>query len=423
LKINLTASRALLLFVIIVLLCSVIVGSIVSEYFKHRSVQKLAEDSARQTSLIIFESLYSVMERGWDQNDINEVMSRLRKVLPKTDISLLRGERVAEQFGKGSQQIDEHLNDQLINKVLRSGEAKLSEQEGSLRFIYPIIAEQKCLSCHTNSKLGDVNGMIDIRFPIKDLRVPLEFMLESIFWVFVIIFIIATIIAFIIMNRWLIIPIKNLAHHMREIDALDEMTEEAQHSHWVISEIRTLTEEFHYLLHKLGVVQKKLQERSERDPLTGLYNRRHLDEELNKELARCRRYDRSLGLIMIDLNHFKPINDQYGHEAGDQVLLAVSQAMSKQLRHSDLIARVGGDEFMIIATESNQTAVQSLTEKIAMVVHSTWVDFQGDSLSVTASIGFAIYPKDGDNAEMLQRQADKAMYKDKQLWHAQLSSN
>jgi len=331
----------------------------------------------------------------------------------------LRGPKVVKLFGPGTQQVEQQLSDNLVKQVMETGQAKLKETDGKLRFIYPIKAEEKCLSCHSNSVVGEINGMIDVRFPVKDLRVPLEFMLESIFQVFIFIFVIAAIVAFIVMRKWLIKPLKELANQMREIDILEEMDADPKDSKWTITEIRTLTEEFHYLLHKQGTYQKKLQERSARDALTGLYNRRHLEEQLEKELARSKRYHHSLGLLMIDLNHFKPINDNYGHEAGDKILLAVSQAMQGQLRTSDLLARVGGDEFMIIAPESSDESIQILVDKICSVVASTIVNYEDESLSVSASVGVSVYPRDGDSCDLLKRTADNSMYETKKSWHVQ----
>ena len=146
------------------------------------------------------------------------------------------------------------------------------------------------------------------------------------------------------------------------------------------------------------------------DPLTGLWNRASLLDRAGEALLLAKRHQRRLALLFIDLDRFKPINDLYGHDAGDAVLRCVAQRLHDAVRESDTVCRQGGDEFVILLPEiSASTSLHGLAEKIrATVAESCEVD--GRTLSVEASIGIATYPEHGDDLDTLIRSADAAMY-------------
>ncbi len=146
------------------------------------------------------------------------------------------------------------------------------------------------------------------------------------------------------------------------------------------------------------------------DALTGLANRRLFDERLNYTLLQKQRHQQSFALLAIDLDRFKPINDRHGHKAGDMVLHEMAKRMSEVVRQEDTVARVGGDEFMIIlpSTEDMQGA-QIVAEKIRQTLSEPFF-YQDSELSLSASVGISIYPKDGASSDALLRVADNTMY-------------
>ena len=157
------------------------------------------------------------------------------------------------------------------------------------------------------------------------------------------------------------------------------------------------------------------------DPLTGLPNRSLLNEHLNRNLRRARRENTSFALMFIDLDGFKQINDRYGHDAGDDLLSMLSGRMVEQLRSSDICARIGGDEFVVLLEKiGGPEAVEQVAEKLLSCL-SRPVKRGQQSLQVSASIGIALYPQDGDSADALLTRADDAMYRAKALgkdrWH------
>jgi diguanylate cyclase (GGDEF)-like protein len=152
------------------------------------------------------------------------------------------------------------------------------------------------------------------------------------------------------------------------------------------------------------------------DPLLGIFNRRYLHERLPQEAARSRRYGQSLSVVMSDLDHFKKINDTYGHQAGDAVLQhAVSLARSA-LRQSDWMARYGGEEFVMVLPETTLLGAYSVAERMRRLCAETSVEIPETKLVVTASFGVAtidgVLPSDED-AEAMLRGADKALYESK----------
>jgi len=144
---------------------------------------------------------------------------------------------------------------------------------------------------------------------------------------------------------------------------------------------------------------------ADRDPLCPVFNRRAFMRELKREIARTERHDRSLSLLFIDLDKFKAINDTYGHEAGDQALIAMAQTLLKAVRQTDIVARIGGDEFAILLIETDlenaHKCASVLKERIA-----------AEKLQVSASIGVSHWDK-GLTADELMVRADQAMFAQK----------
>ncbi len=150
------------------------------------------------------------------------------------------------------------------------------------------------------------------------------------------------------------------------------------------------------------------------DPLTDLFNRRRLEEELDRELAEAERYGTHGALLFLDLDQFKDVNDSLGHGAGDELLANLAVLLRRRLRKTDIVARPGGDEFCIMLSHTDAEEADALAEQlIEMVRHHPFV-IGGHPITVTASAGVAFYPEHGDTAEELLARADLAMYQAKE---------
>jgi diguanylate cyclase (GGDEF)-like protein len=158
--------------------------------------------------------------------------------------------------------------------------------------------------------------------------------------------------------------------------------------------------------------QESLRFHAEHDALTGVRNRRAIRDVLRKELARCRRERNTLGVILADVDHFKKINDHYGHAAGDAVLVAVVQRITSTLRSYDLLGRYGGEEFLIIAPGCDLDLAQKLAERVRAAVGNEPIDLGNDYATVSLSLGVTLGTAESD-PEFLVAQADTAMYQAK----------
>lgn len=160
--------------------------------------------------------------------------------------------------------------------------------------------------------------------------------------------------------------------------------------------------------------QEQVRHQAQHDYLTGLPNRSLLVERLEQALRQAERKGRNLALLFLDLNRFKPINDQYGHLAGDEILQVLGQRLRDGMRASDTVARFGGDEFVVLAPEvENEQGVLTLAAKLREIVDQS-IQWNDHVLQVRASIGIALYPDHGTTKDALLAAADTAMYAAKQ---------
>jgi diguanylate cyclase (GGDEF)-like protein len=150
--------------------------------------------------------------------------------------------------------------------------------------------------------------------------------------------------------------------------------------------------------------------RAATDELTGLPNRRLFDERLKQHLAECDRFDQVLSLILCDVDHFKRVNDEHGHKAGDLVLAAIARALGHGIRNIDICARYGGEEMAILLPQTPIERAREVAERLRKTVESLRVPIEGGTISVTASFGVACYPTSGSGRESLFSTADRALY-------------
>jgi diguanylate cyclase (GGDEF)-like protein len=165
---------------------------------------------------------------------------------------------------------------------------------------------------------------------------------------------------------------------------------------------------------RLAESEAQLKELSIRDPLTGLYNRRFLEETLEREIHKSERSQHSLGMIMIDIDHFKRFNDLYGHATGDELLRQLGALLIRYIRGSDAACRFGGEEFVIILPEATLAATQERAEFLRHITSQIQVFYQELAVEmVTLSLGVAAFPLHGANGQALLKAADTALYRAK----------
>ncbi len=163
-----------------------------------------------------------------------------------------------------------------------------------------------------------------------------------------------------------------------------------------------------------AAMTEELREMAQRDPLTGLPNRALFSDRLGQELASAKRQNGRFAMAFIDLDYFKPINDNCGHGVGDQVLKQLAQRLQQSVRAADTVGRIGGDEFVVLLAQlSEPDSILALAEKLRLALKTPFL-VEGHVLRLTCSVGVAVYPRDGLDAIALTKSADHAMYRAKE---------
>lgn len=158
---------------------------------------------------------------------------------------------------------------------------------------------------------------------------------------------------------------------------------------------------------------QEMEQLARRDTLTGLPNRRHMQEQLEAEQVRVQRNARAMSVILCDIDHFKKINDQRGHEAGDVILQHVAGLLAGRIRAQDIVARWGGEEFLLLLPETELDGARSLAETLRALIAMTPASYDGDSISVSMTFGVAQYTPGDKNLDSVIRRADEALYEGK----------
>lgn len=180
----------------------------------------------------------------------------------------------------------------------------------------------------------------------------------------------------------------------------------------IISLLMDVTDRLHAEKEVL-ILNEKLMQQSTHDALTGLYNRRYLETSLDRELILAKRHGHSISLIMADIDHFKNINDQYGHLAGDEVLRFFGKLIQQNARDSDIFCRYGGEEFLLIFPTMTKDNAIKRAEKLRCAIEAARIHYDKTFISVTCSYGVSAYPNDGLDSDALIAAADSAMYESK----------
>ncbi|WP_323798107.1 diguanylate cyclase [Nisaea sp.] len=223
-------------------------------------------------------------------------------------------------------------------------------------------------------------------------------------------------------------PIEKLRAHTAKV-AKGEWDKPPEGGGW--REVKELTEHFSVMIaalkefnetlqsridertHDLGEANRKLTELATRDPLTGLYNRRHLDVCLNREIERAHRYGSPLAIVIMDIDHFKAVNDSHGHGVGDLVLQRLAGFLKDTLRSSDIVARIGGEEFCFILPESPEDAALAFLERVRIGISEITFEANATAFNVTCSFGLAELNDVSPDPEHLMKNADFALYEAK----------
>jgi len=317
----------------------------------------------------------------------NDLASRLNHSSDDIKVSIVSGYpfsfRVARKLTEFEKDAFEYFD-----RTASKGYSKMFDEDGLnvFRYASPMIMSEGCVACHnshpnsvkTDWRIGDVRGLQVVEIFGSDLVMENKLGFAYIF---------VSVVAFFVLSAsmvtWLV-----------------------TRSRAVESEARASLEESKAELEKTNLSLQKL---AVTDFLTGIYNRQKLDEILKQEVARANRYGAPLGFAIFDLDNFKRVNDTYGHDIGDQILIEFSEFVSSRIRDTDTLGRWGGEEFIVICPETDVDGMKQLTEVIRSGVEESDFTVVG---RLTASFGVTVHRK-GESISELEIRADEALYEAK----------
>ncbi|MCK7498119.1 MAG: diguanylate cyclase [Comamonadaceae bacterium] len=196
-------------------------------------------------------------------------------------------------------------------------------------------------------------------------------------------------------------------HRRSEAQRQAELEQRLEH---MTTRLRSVEQETTHL--RAHLRKRKIQAMS--DPLTGIANRTAFEDRLQREYGRWKRYRHPLGFAILDVDHFKQVNDNYGHKAGDRALKLIAQVLRQSLRETDFIARYGGEEFVALLPETGTSQVAEVAEKLRYAIETCSFHHRGERVPITLSVGYCEFRGDDSGEDAFQR-ADAALYRAKAL--------
>ncbi len=418
---SLSMGQFILILSFVVALLSAGVVLFLSKYVEEKAIGDIALKEGRQTSQLVFQGLYSVMERGWTKDDIHKTVERLNSSLPGLDIKVFRGAPVIREFGDIAVEKALRENDPVVRQALRDGKEAMLMASGAIRYIYPMVVKKKCQRCH-EAKLGEVNGVIDITYPVEDLKVSVGFVMKTLVGTFAVFLFGIFVIIYFKLRFFIASPVKQLVTVMRDIISDSNLSRRVEGQKIRIRELSNLSEYFNRLLSTIQDYQDQLEELTSRDPLTKLYNRRSFEKFVGTEISRSQRHKRQFALLYFDVDSFKHVNDSFGHPIGDVLLKQLGVLMEEELRKTDVLARISGDEFAIMLPETDLAGAADVAEKIRRQISETSFQLPEGSTRVQVSVGVAGFPENGESVDKLSIAMEVAMYKAKRLGKNRVST-
>ncbi len=325
-----------------ILLGSIFFGVIFSIYLKDIALNTLAQQDAKKTSELIFEVMKTKMQEGWGKEDLIKIMQRLNSVKDGLDIKAYRSQQVTELFGEDSISTEALKSNPKIQEAMNGQETLVVGSDDSVRFYYPMKVKEECITCHYNTKVGDVNGVLDIYFPASEISIPLYKMIGY-FILFLIFFLILVFIIFyFILNNKIVTPLVNFTSQIKNIIEENNIDKRIIVK-TQIKEIGELGYEFNNLLNKIKYYYEQLISQFYNDSLTSLPNMLALKRDIEKIKVPT--------LILFNINQFRNINNFYGYEAGDSILVEFSKLLHDSNTTNEQFYRLSGDQFGWLKTE------------------------------------------------------------------------
>lgn len=357
--------------IIFTLLVTVSIAYFYGNYMKNNTVSELSKADAKKTSKLVFESLYSAMARGWSREEMNSIIQRVNDVEQNLQVNVIRGVNVNELFGTVA---NDFKPNPLLFQALNGEEVFRVNKDNTMEYYFPVIAKQECLKCHTNSKVGDINGVIAIKHPVTDLKISLGNLINF-FIIFIIIFsIILFMILYFNFQKYLISPIQSLILDIGNIAESRDISLRIKDGSDIV-EISSLQEFFNKML-------SALEHQFFTDNLTGLPNRKMLLEKNTYKVFGH--------LMLINIDRFREINGFYGQIKADKILKEFAQELQKVIPENMILFKLQADEFAILDTEAiNMQQFEKLAIGILEKISQRNFHIDNNDINISITIGIA----------------------------------
>lgn len=361
--------------VIVTLFLTLSLSYIYAEYMKKDAISTLAKIDAKKTSMLVFESLYSAMQRGWSKDDLQEIISRLNNVDKDMRVNVYRSKIVAELYGEIEKDKKARTTIKTLKDAMNGVESLNITNTDYINYHYPVVAKNACLECHTNARKNDILGVIEVSYPVNELKVSLNEMINF-FIIFIAAFSIVIFISiYIELDKYLIKPIRNFANSIKIITTSQDVTKRIEFNN-DIEEIDSIKDIFNSML-------DSIEHQFYFDSLTQLQNRKKLTEVLENSSNSF--------LMIINIDSFQEINDLYGEEAGDTTLKEFSNFLKECMPISGSLFRLHADEFAYLCKSSIDlddfiNSAAYISEKISK--KSFKIDHKSE-VNISATIGLS----------------------------------
>ena len=369
-----TYNRLILKIILITLTFSLTIAFVYTHYMKKEAIEKLSKVDAKKTTELIFQSLYSAMERGWTRIDLEKIISRLNSVDKNMSVHVYRGEEVAKQFGDILKDSNARKTDVFIQSAFLNNDILNVIDDSTIEYYYPIVAKQECLKCHTQAQEGDVLGVINIVYPIDDLKISLSSIINF-FILFIILFSIVIFIAlFLEFDRHLVKPIKKFITNIDYISNHKDITKRVGIDN-KITEIDSMQNVFNTML-------DSLEYQFYHDELTTLPNRKKLIETLSLE-------DDAI-LMILNIDKFQHINDLYGDKIGNDIIKNTALIIKENVSKDAILFKLHADEYALyLPTAGVYEEIKTLALHLANCIENHTFTINENEIYVNATIGVA----------------------------------
>lgn len=362
--------------ILITLSVTLIVAFFYGEVMKDKAIHDLSKADAKKTSMLIFESLYAAMEKGWTRQDLKRVISRLDSIDENMKVEVYRSSLVSKLYGEIKEDKEKRTTNHNLKKAMKGEEVLEVLDDNNIRFYYPIIAKEDCISCHSNALHGNILGAIYISYPVDDLKISLNTMINF-FILFIIFFSLVIFLAlFIEFDRYLVKPIKKFVTNINSISSNNDLSQRVE-TYGDISEIHSMQSVFNTMLDSIEF-------QFYNDNLTGLYNRKKLIDILDKKMNST--------LLLINIDSFQEINNLYGNSIGDTVLKNYAKFLNK-MTHDNCctLYRLHSDEFAILCMQHFE--IDEINKLASSIIEATTKkEFKIDkktNISISSTIGIS----------------------------------